>query len=95
MLQDANYSVLGVVEDDGDLKERYEYTPYGERTIYKSAGSGDPKCTAPILTSQRLVTQYGYAYPHGFCDFGHEALPGSASSFRFPVSGLWLVVSGL
>jgi len=74
VLQDANYSVLGVVEDDGDLKERYEYTPYGERTIFKSAGSGDPKCTAPILTSQRLVTQYGYLYPHGLCDFGHQGL---------------------
>jgi hypothetical protein len=31
-LQDANYNVLGLVDKDGDLVERYEYTPYGPRT---------------------------------------------------------------
>jgi hypothetical protein len=30
-LQNANYNVIGLVESDGDLIERYEYTPYGER----------------------------------------------------------------
>lgn len=37
-LQDANYNVLGIVDSDGELVERYEYTPYGQRTVYKSAG---------------------------------------------------------
>ena len=33
-LQDANYNVIGLVNAAGLLVERYEYTPYGERTIY-------------------------------------------------------------
>ena len=32
--QDANYNVLGVVNATGMLTERYEYTPYGQRTVY-------------------------------------------------------------
>ncbi len=34
VLQDANYNVLGVVACFGRLIERYEYTPYGRRTVY-------------------------------------------------------------
>lgn len=33
-LQDANYNVLGVIGKGGYLAERYEYTPYGQRTVY-------------------------------------------------------------
>ncbi|QQE14014.1 RHS repeat-associated core domain-containing protein [Planctomycetota bacterium] len=33
-LQDANYNVLGIVNEFGTLAERYEYTPYGERTVF-------------------------------------------------------------
>ena len=51
-MQDANYNVLGIVNSSGDLKERYEYTPYGQRTVYKSAGGNDLTvsriCTRPI-----------------------------------------------
>ena len=32
--QDANFNVLGVLSDSGLLVERYEYTPYGQRTIF-------------------------------------------------------------
>ena len=32
--QDANYNVLGLLDADGTLIERYEYTPYGQRTVY-------------------------------------------------------------
>ena len=49
VLQDANYNVLGIVEDDGGLKERYEYTPYGQRVAYESAGSADLLCMSPML----------------------------------------------
>jgi RHS repeat-associated protein len=31
--QDANFNVTAVLEDDGDVLERYAYTPYGEVTI--------------------------------------------------------------
>ncbi len=36
-LQDANYNVLGVIGASGYLAERYEYTPYGQRTVYSHA----------------------------------------------------------
>jgi RHS repeat-associated protein len=32
-LQDANYNVTAVVDDGGDVVERYQYTPYGEVTF--------------------------------------------------------------
>ena len=34
--QDANYNVLGLVSSTGILKERYQYTPYGQRTGFSS-----------------------------------------------------------
>ena len=32
--QDTNYNVVGVTGTAGNMVERYEYTPYGERTIF-------------------------------------------------------------
>jgi len=32
-LQDANFNVTAVVDETGDIKERYNYTPYGEVTV--------------------------------------------------------------
>ncbi len=34
ILQDANFNVLGSADANGTLIERYEYTPYGQRTVY-------------------------------------------------------------
>ncbi|MHC4717517.1 MAG: RHS repeat-associated core domain-containing protein, partial [Planctomycetota bacterium] len=34
ILQDANFNCLGAVAGNGRLVERYEYTPYGQRTVY-------------------------------------------------------------
>mgnify|MGYP006294570813 FL=1 len=34
VMQDSNYNVLGLVNNAGRLVERYEYTPYGQRTVY-------------------------------------------------------------
>jgi len=34
VLQDANFNTLGVVSRTGRLIERYEYTPYGQRTVF-------------------------------------------------------------
>ena len=70
-LQDANYNVLGIVDSSGDLKERYEYTPYGQRTVYKSAGSADTTCRSPILDTQP-VTISSVAQAYGICDVGHQ-----------------------
>lgn len=33
-LHNANFNVMLVVDRDGRTTERYEYTPYGERTVY-------------------------------------------------------------
>ena len=72
-LQDANYNVLGIVDSDGALTERYEYTPYGQRTVYKSTGPDDPLCMSPLLESQR-VTANGSEASYGLCDIGHQGL---------------------
>jgi len=37
-LQDSNYNVVAVAEDDGDVIERYWYEPYGSVTFADSAG---------------------------------------------------------
>ena len=39
VVQDANYNVVGVVNEHGRLSERYEYTPYGHRVVFITAGS--------------------------------------------------------
>ena len=49
-LQDANFNVLGLVDWYGDLVERYEYTPYGQRTIYNG-------CSRFRLGDCRTVTR--------------------------------------
>ena len=36
-LQDANFNVTAVVDDQGTVEERYAYTPYGEVTILDSS----------------------------------------------------------
>jgi len=73
-LQDANYNVLGLVDaDDGDLAERYEYTPYGQRTVFKSAGSDDALCMAALMESQRVEVS-SVAQSYGLCDVGHQGL---------------------
>ena len=72
-LQDANYNVLGIVESDGDLAERYEYTPYGQRTVFTSAGSDDTLCMSPILESKRVEVS-GVPQSYGLCDVGHQGL---------------------
>jgi hypothetical protein len=35
-LQDANFNVLGLIDAGGELAERYEHTPYGQRTAFTS-----------------------------------------------------------
>ena len=73
-MQDANYNVLGLVNDTGKLVERYEYEPYGERRVYVSTGSNDPLATAPIERSQRLTLSDGSTATHGLSQFGHQGL---------------------
>jgi len=72
-MQNANFSRLGLSDANGTLVERYEYTPYGQRTVYKKAGIDDELTTAPLYHSQRVETDAGLA-PYGLCDVGHQGL---------------------
>ena len=72
---DANYNVIGLFGwDDGitgvHFDERYEYTPYGQRTVYTSSGSSDALVSAPLIESQRACNDR----PYGLCPFGHQGL---------------------
>jgi len=72
-MQNANFNVIGLSDANGTLVERYEYTPYGQRTVYKKAGSNDALTTAPLVHSQRVVAD-GDTKPYGLCDVGHQGL---------------------
>jgi RHS repeat-associated protein len=72
-LHDPMYNVIGLVNSSGALVERYEYTPYGQRTVFISPGASDSLCMSPVLESRR-VTVIGTAQPYGFCDVGHQGL---------------------
>ena len=87
-MQDANFNILGIVNESGRQVERYEYTPYGQRTIYgrqtvlsdvqeAASWANDAMLTYPQLTSARLNT----TIPVSLCDFGfqgkmHDAVTG-------------------
>ena len=66
VLQDANYNVLGLVNAAGKLIERYEYTPYGQRTIFSHGWNiadinNDGKVSLADLTI--LSTEWGSTDP--------------------------------
>jgi len=78
-MQDANYNVIGIVNESGRQVERYEYTPYGQRTIYgrqtilsdvqeAASWSNDSMLTYPQLTSARLTS----TIPVSLCDWGFQ-----------------------
>ena len=86
--QDSNYNVLGLMVGNnytadvhwpamiGDLAERYEYSPYGRRTVYRSSGIHDPDCQAPIYSSRRLdQSDFGWSPPPlPLNPLGHQGL---------------------
>ncbi|HUO10464.1 MAG TPA: RHS repeat-associated core domain-containing protein, partial [Phycisphaerae bacterium] len=74
LCQDANYNVLGVVDSTGVLQERYEYSAYGQRQVFVSAGANDSGCFAPAGLSTRVVAYRYGAMPYGINDFGHQGL---------------------
>ena len=39
--QDANWNVIATTDMAGRLQERYEYTPYGEVTVFQKTSFGD------------------------------------------------------
>ena len=78
-MQDANFNVIGIINESGRQVERYEYTPYGERIIYgcptvltdlqeATTWFNDAMLTYPQLTSARFVS----TTPVSLCDFGFQ-----------------------
>jgi RHS repeat-associated protein len=72
-LQDANFNDLGIINSTGSLVERYEYSAYGQRQVFTSAGGNDPGCYAPILASKK-VTISSVSQPWGINEIGHQGL---------------------
>ena len=78
-MQDANFNVLGLVNTSGQLVERYEYTPYGQRKVLFAAGNtwaggsslDDPGCYAIAYASLRYTSNGPY---FGLCEVGHQGL---------------------
>jgi len=71
----ANFNVSGLVDANGSMIERYEYTPYGQRTVYKKSGLDDDLTSAPLWASQRVITSDAEEQPYGLNDIGHQGLP--------------------
>jgi len=65
--------VLGITDPNGVLVERYEYTPYGQRTVYRKSGPDDALTTAPLYHSQQ-VADATTRHPYTLCDIGHQGL---------------------
>ena len=74
-LTNANFNVMALVDANGQLVERYEYTPYGQRTVYKKSGPDDALTIAPLWGSQRVITSDDEEQAYGLNDIGHQGLP--------------------
>lgn len=48
VLQDANFNVTAIIETDGDVVERYSYTPYGKRTVFDDNWALDANNTSDV-----------------------------------------------
>jgi RHS repeat-associated protein len=86
-MQDANFNVLGIVDASGALVERYEYTPYGQRTVYFSPGSNDNRLMAATSMSRR-VRIGSTNQPYGRLDIGHQGLMHEDETLSGSGSGL-------
>jgi len=76
ILDDANFNVIGMMNDDHDLIERREYHPYGRRQVFINGpnDSSDYTCKSEIPHPQVVVlglTPQAYS----ICDEGHQGLP--------------------
>jgi len=73
-LHDASFNIIGLVDGEGMLVERYEYSPYGRRRVYVSAGDDDPFVHTSRHLSQRVALAGGVKAQFGLLDLGFQGL---------------------
>ena len=76
LLDDANFNVVGIMDDDHNLTERREYHPYGKRQIFINGGndSSDYRCTAEIPHPTAVQPWGSSPKAYSICDEGHQGL---------------------
>ena len=75
VLDDANFNVVGIMNDSHDLIERREYTPYGKRQVFvNGSGDDDYTCTAAVPHPQVVKLGGTTAQAYSICDHGHQGL---------------------
>ena len=78
--QDANYNVIGIVSANGDLTERYEYTPYGQRTIFSRGwllADIDDDGAVDLSDFTALSNEYATGDPDSRCDLDGDGVVGA------------------
>ena len=76
LLDDVNFNVVGIMDDDHNLTERREYHPYGKRQIFINGGndSSDYRCTAEIPYPKAVQPFGSSPKAYSICDQGHQGL---------------------
>jgi len=64
---------MQLLDDAGDLVERYAYDRYGNRTVYQPVDGTDAWCLAPGKYSARVQVS-GQSQPYGLCEVGFQGL---------------------
>ncbi|MEX0885471.1 MAG: hypothetical protein WD009_03435 [Phycisphaeraceae bacterium] len=64
-LQDTNFNVVAIVDDDGSVQERYRYAPHGQRTVLNANFSAHPN-----------PHHGGHSFGFGFRGLMHDDDPG-------------------
>jgi RHS repeat-associated protein len=80
--QDANWNVIGLTDLGGSLVERYDYTPYGEVTVYQETGFGDYDGDGDVDSTDRAAIETG-----GDCLGGSP--PAACAIMDFDFDGNW------
>jgi len=73
LLHDVQFNILGMVDDGGEMVERYEYTPYGQRSVFGPTGRNDALCGAYLLIGERQRIG-STLQPYALNPFGHQGL---------------------
>jgi RHS repeat-associated protein len=73
ILDDANFNIIGIMNDSHDLIERREYHAYGKRQVFVQRDSEDAQCTAEI-PHPKAVEISGTPQAYAICEEGYQGL---------------------